>query len=172
MIMNIDYTSIVAKARTSGATRVDFNNASPVKPIDPILSQQDTVTLSKQAAALMNGESAITEKIAPTYVKPETARSLLAQSKATSSEEVEKSEKSSRFDKIMQSILDQRTGVDREKLDEINEKIKEIENNKNMSPEEKYKAIEILEKKKEKIIEESIELQKVVKQTDKPEENV
>ena len=170
MIMNIDYTSIVAKARTSGASSVDFNNASPVKSVDPVLSQQDTVTLSKQAVALMNGDNTTTEEAAPTYIKPETARSLLAQNDTTSAADIEKSEKAIRFEEMMQSVLDQRTGIDRDKLAEINIMIEEIANNENMSPEEKEKAIEMLEKLKEEIIEESIELKKVVKQTNKPEE--
>ncbi|WP_159820893.1 hypothetical protein [Colwellia sp. 20A7] len=171
MMMNIDYTSIIDKARTSGATRVDFNNASPVKPIDPISSQQDTVTLSKQALALMNGDNATTEEAAPTYIKPETASSLLAQNETTSAADIEKSEKAIRFEEIMQSVLDQRTGIDRDKLAEIDAMIEEVQNNEDMSPEEKEKTIEMLGKMKEEIIEGSIELQKIAKQTDKNKED-
>lgn len=169
MITNIDYASMVEKARASGASKVDFGSA--VQPVEAIKGQQDTVTLSKQALALMNGDSSNTEEAAPTYIKPETARSLLAQSKAESGD-AEEQEKSTNFSEVMQKILDQRTGVDRKKLDEINAMIEEIANNEDMSPEEKEKAMEMLEKMKEEIIEESIELQKVAKQTDKPEDKV
>jgi hypothetical protein len=167
MMMNIDYAGIVAKARTSGATSVNFNNT--VQPVEAIKGQQDTVTLSKQALALMNGDNTSTKEVAPTYVKPETARSLLAQNK-TESANIEQQERSTRFADMMQNILDQRTGIDREKLDEINAMIAEIAKNEDMSPEEKEKAIEMLEAMKEELIEESIELQKVAKQTDEPKE--
>ncbi|WP_159820894.1 hypothetical protein [Colwellia sp. 20A7] len=119
----------------------------------------------------MNGDNATTEEAAPTYIKPETASSLLAQNETTSAADIQKSEKAIRFEEIMQSVLDQRTGIDRDKLAEINAMIEEIQNNEDMSPEEKEKTIEMLGKMKEEIIEESIELQKVAKQTDKNKED-
>jgi len=171
MITNIDYTSIVEKARASGSTSVNFDTA--VQPISSIKAEQDTVTISQQAIALMNGNSTNvnTEETAPTYVRPETASSLLAQNN-TSTTEVEKSEKDIRFDEIMQNILDQRTGVDRKKLDEINAMIEEVANNENLSPEEKEKMISMLEEMKEELMKETIELQKVAKQTDTDKEDV
>lgn len=165
MMTNIDYASIVEKARKSGDSTVNFDTA--IQPISSIKAEQDTVTISQQAMALMNGNSTDvnTEETAPTYVKPETASSLLAQHN-TNTTDVEKSEKDIRFDEIMQNILDQRTGVDREKLDEINAMIEEVANNENLSPEEKEKMISMLEEMKEELMKESIELQKVAKQTD------
>jgi len=171
MMINIDYASIVANAKSSGTTNVNFDNT--VQPIKAITAQQDTVTLSKQALALMNGNNIKSEEATPTYIKPETARSLLAQNEIESDPaDIEKQEKSQRFADVMQNILDQRTGIDRKKLEEINAMIEEISANEDMSPEEKEKAIEMLEKVKEEIIEESIELQRVVKQTDKNKEEV
>ncbi len=171
MITNIDYSSIVEKARASGASNVDFDTA--VQPISSIKAEQDTVTLSQQAVSLMNGETtqATVEEISPTYVKPETASSLLAQND-TSTSDIETSESNIRFADIMQNILDQRTGVDRKKLEEIDAMIEEVANNESLSPEEKAEMIEKFEEMKEELMKEMIELQKVVKQTDTDKEEV
>jgi hypothetical protein len=171
MMINIDYASIVASAKSSGTTSVNFDNT--VQPVKAITAQQDTVTLSKQALALMNGNSIKSEEDTPTYIRPETARSLLAQNETESDPaDIEKQEKSQMFADVMQNILDQRTGIDRKKLEEINAMIEEIAANEDMSPEEKEQAIEMLEKVKEELIEESMELQKIVKQTDITNEEV
>lgn len=171
MMINFDYTAMVEQARAKGDTSVKFDNR--VTPIAPITAKQDTVTLSKQAQALLNGNNIDNKEVAPTYIKPQTARSLLAESEATSAsssdkaEATKKSAKNARFNEIMQSILDQRLGIDREKLNEINAMIEDIAKNEKMSDEEKEQAIKMLEEVREKIIEESLEVQKVAKQTDK-----
>lgn len=164
IISNKDYASIVERARASGASNVDFNNI--VEPISSIKVEQDTVTLSQQAKALMNGDNneASQEEIAPTYVRPQTASSLLAQND-TSTTDVRGSEKATRFEQMMQNILDQRTGIDREKLEEINAMIEEIANDESLTPEEKTKIIEQLEEMKEELTKEMAELQKVLEQT-------
>jgi hypothetical protein len=171
MMIKMDYAAIVANVKAKGATSVDFDHT--VQPVKAISSQQDTVTLSKEALALMNGNSIKAEEPAPTYIRPETARSLLAQSEVeVDPEDIAKQEKSQRFADVMQNILDQRTGIDRKKLEEINAMIEEIAANEDMSPEEKEKAIEMLEKVREEIIKESIEIQKNAKQTDTTKEDV
>ena len=169
MMINIDYASIVATAKSSGTTSVGFDNT--VQPVKAISAQQDTVSLSKQALALLKGDSLESEEATPTYIRPETARSLLAQH-TTELVDIEKQEKNANFADVMQKILDQRIGIDREKLDEINAMIEEVAANEKMSPEEKEKVIEMLEKVKEEMIEESMELQKMVKQTDNTNEEI
>lgn len=171
MISNIDYVSIIEKARASGASNVDFDTA--VQPISSIKAEQDTVTLSQQAIALMNGDGSNmnNEETAPTYVRPETASSLLAQNNTVTTD-VEKTEKDTRFEEIMQILLDQRTGIDRKKLEEIDAMIEEVANNESLSPEEKAEMIEKFEEMKEELTKEMIELQKVVKQTDTDKEEV
>jgi hypothetical protein len=70
-----------------------------------------------------------------------------------------------RFSEMMQNILNQRLGIDNEKLQEIEAEMEEVANNENMSPEEKQKALEELAQQRDTFIEESIERAKVVNQT-------
>jgi hypothetical protein len=70
-----------------------------------------------------------------------------------------------RFSEMMQNILNQRLGIDNEKLQEIEAEMEEVANNENMSPEEKQKALEELVQQRDTFIEESIERAKVVNQT-------
>ena len=74
-------------------------------------------------------------------------------------------EPDSRFGDMMQAILDKRLGVDRKKLAELEAMMAEIAKNENLSPEEKEKAIEEIGKMREKIIEESIDIKKIAKET-------
>ncbi|GHE78979.1 hypothetical protein [Thalassotalea profundi] len=160
MMINNNYALAVEQARANNAAFVNFDRNTSVTQTSTVA--QDTVTLSTKAQALMEGK--IVEEIAPIYVKPETARELLAQNQTTDSE-TNVTENEMRFSEIMQTILDKRTGVDRKKLDEIEAMMKEISNNKNMSPEEKQQALEKLIEMREKVIEESIENQKIAKET-------
>jgi len=70
-----------------------------------------------------------------------------------------------RFSEMMQNILNQRLGIDNEKLQEIEAEMEEVANNENMSPEEKQKALEELVQQRDTFIEESVERAKVVNQT-------
>lgn len=165
-MINTNYAEQVALARSSQSTVVNFdNNPQAVKPIP---AEKDTVTLSDRALAMMNGKEHKEE--APTYIRPETARSLLAQNDAIkdTNETLSDDKKVSdnRFNEIMQSILDQRLGVDRKKLEELDALMKEVAENENMSPEEKQQALEKLAEMREKIIQESRELLATAKQTD------
>jgi uncharacterized membrane protein (DUF106 family) len=67
---------------------------------------------------------------------------------------------------MMQNILNQRLGIDNEKLEEIEAEMDEIASNENMSLEEKQKALEELAQQRDTFIEESIERAKVVNQTE------
>ena len=161
MLINSNYAQAIAQAKANNASFVNFDKIAPVA--QSTSGEKDTVTISAKAQAMMEGKNV--EEIAPIYVKPETARELLAQNK--SSEGKEKiSEIDTRFSEMMQSILDKRTGIDRKKLAEIDAMMKEIGENENLSPEEKQQALEELAKLREKVIEESIEIQKTAQQTE------
>lgn len=115
----------------------------------------------------MNGKQY--EEKAPTYVHPTTARELLAESKkiedsGSINSTAEKSLNADKFNEIMQSILDKRLGIDRDKLKEIEAMMEEIVQNENLSPEQKEKALEKLVEMREKIIEESLDIKNQAEQ--------
>lgn len=172
MMINTNYASQVAYARENNAPVVNFNHTPTSLPSAPA---QDTLTLSPQAQAMMQGKAITAIETAPTYVNPVTARSLLAQQQAkipnSMSVNITNEKADSRFGDMMQKILDQRLGIDREKLAELEAMMEEIAKNENMSDEEKQKALEELEKIREQIIEESIKTREVAKQTDHSAEN-
>ena len=164
MQINLNYAERIDKAKLSGASYVNFDEK--VQEISPIKSKIDTFTLSDAALALMKGESP--EKNSPTYIRPITANEILSNNKTadpTNNTSKEKSASDLRFDNVMQSILDKRLGIDRDKLAEIEAMMEEIAKNENMSPEEKEKALEQLEEMREKIIEESLKTREIAKQT-------
>jgi hypothetical protein len=154
-MINNHYVQQVAQTKSSNALALNVDNTT--LPVQPIPGEKDTVTLSDKALAMMNGNEV--KEIAPTYIRPETARSLLSQSKAANTDV------DNRFNKMMQNILNQRLGIDNEKLEEIEAEMEEIANNENMSAEEKQKALEELTQQRDTFIEESIERAKVVNQT-------
>jgi hypothetical protein len=169
MMINNNYALQVERAKANNASIVNFENTTPA--VQPIPGGKDTVTLSDKALAMMNGSEA--KEVAPTYVRPETARSLLAESDAINAENhtndiatKEDNVIDTRFGEMMQNIIDQRLGVDRKKLDELEALMAEIAENENMSPEEKQKTLEMLAEMREKLIEESREIREVAKQTE------
>jgi hypothetical protein len=165
MMINNNYAIQVAQAKSNNAAIVNFDNTTAVQPIS---GEKDMVTLSDKALAMMNGTD--TKEIMHTYIRPETARALLAESEAikTPNDNSAKEDKviDTRFGEMMQNIIDQRLGVDRKKLEELEALMAEIADNENMSPEEKQKALEMLSEMREKIIEESREIREVAKQTE------
>ena len=164
MIINSNYAQQVALTKSNNAAFVNFANTTA--PVQAIAGEKDTVTLSDKALAMMNGTEI--KEIAPTYVRPETANSLLAKSEDALQTSSSKDNVTfdNRFNEIMQNILDQRLGIDRDKLEEIAAMMEEIANNKNMSPEEKQQALEKLAEMREKIIDESREIRELAKQTE------
>lgn len=165
-MINNNYAQQVAQAKSNNALVVSFDNTTPA--VQPIPGEKDTLTLSDKALAMMNGNEI--KEIAPTYLRPESARSLLAKSETLNTTQDGDAKEDvvvdNRFSEIMQNILDKRLGIDREKLEELEALMEEIANNENMSPEEKELALEKLAKMREKIIEEGREIQKKIEQTD------
>ena len=178
-MLNANYSEIIAQAKLNGASYVNFNKSNNVSgntsnyTVKAITAEKDTFTLSDAALAKMNGSTI--KEIAPTYIRPETAKDLLAKGKGANkiytnieskieNKQSQKSASDIRFDDMMQSILDKRLGVDREKLEEIEAMMKAIAENEKLSPEAKQKALEELEKMREKVIEESLEIKKQAEQ--------
>lgn len=157
MMVNMDYAGIVNEAKRNQRSQVTFEQR-----ITPNATSHyvDKITLSDQAMALSRGEQQET-KAPVSYIKPESANSLLKKSATNNTA----GNADSQFADMMQSILDKRLGVDREKLKEIEAMMKEIANNENLSAEEKQKALEELEKMKENLIAESLEIKKQAKKT-------
>lgn len=166
MMINNNYALKLEQAKANNALVVNFDKITSA--VQPIPGEKDTLTLSDKALAMMNGKEI--QEIAPTYVRPETARSLLAESEALKAVNVTSANEEkvidTRFGELMQNIIDQRLGVDRKKLEELDALMAKIAENENMSPEEKEQTLEKLAEMREKIIEEGREIQKTAKQTD------
>jgi hypothetical protein len=174
-MINVNYNEIIAQAKTKGASQANFNNVESTR--SNIAENQDTLTLSNQALSLLEGNKNIIQEISPIYVRPQTAAELLAGNANTQTNLPvntasldennikDTTESDSRFGDMMQAILDKRLGVDRKKLEELEAMMEEIGKNKNLSPEEKAKALEEIGKMRDKIIEESIDIKKIAKNT-------
>jgi hypothetical protein len=160
MIINNSYIDQLTQTKTKNVERTHYNSGSSTNTASRPAT--DTLTLSNAALAKINGKSL--EEITPTYVRPKTARSLLAANQIAP-DVTRNQSRDNRFNDMMQSILDKRLGIDRDKLAELEAMMEEIAKNENMSPEEKQKAIEQLDKMKEDLIKESIEMKKVAKQS-------
>jgi hypothetical protein len=169
LINTNNYFAIINQAKANDATRINVNRANELSALgDNLKAEQDTLTLSKSALALMNGQKV--EEVAPTYVRPQTATSLSVENKQATKNDGNTDEKhkesGAKFSEIMQAILDQRLGIDREKLEEIDAKIEEVGKDKNLSPEERSKILEQLYEMREQVIEENLETKEVAKQMD------
>jgi len=165
-MINSNYAQAVTQAKANNDPLINFDNNTPA--VQPIPGEKDTVTLSDRALAMMNG--AEVKETAPTYVKPVTARALLAASDAAKSAENNTDNKTAstdnRFAEIMQNILNQRLGIDTEKLKEIEAKMELIANDESMSPEEKQEALEALVEEREKVMEKGKEVRELAEETD------
>ena len=166
MIINNNYAQQVAAISSNTASVVNSDNSTSA--IQAIPGEKDTVTFSDKALAMMNGNELNQQAI--TYVKPVTTRVVQTESKTEGALDESNTNKNvvidNRFSEMMQSILDKRLGIDRDKLKELEAMMEEIANNENMSPEEKRVALEKLAEMREKIIAQSIEVREIAKQID------
>ncbi len=159
-MINMNYAQMVDLAKLSNANNVNFDkNRDHTLPITP---KPDSFTLSNAALAKMNGQDYTAS--APTYIKPESAKSLMSTHKVETSALNDKAI-DTRFGDMMQSILDKRLGIDRDALAELEAMIEDIAKNENMSPKEKQKSIEQLEKMREDVVEQSLQTKATAKQT-------
>ncbi|MBE7214325.1 hypothetical protein MK852_18485 [Shewanella benthica] len=104
---------------------------SPI--IDPGSQYQDRVTLSSNTQTAEKPE-------------PHTYEQLDSPAKQRAS-----------LEDVMQAILDKRTGIDREKLDEIEAQIQAIAKSDTLSKEQKEAQIKLLEEQKTQLIQEFVE---------------
>ncbi|MCU7978005.1 hypothetical protein L5M43_22610 [Shewanella sp. SW36] len=109
---------------------------------------QDTVTLSSAASVTTadtyshlapNAKQGYTGNVQAIAGTPETDKSI------------------NRLDKAMQAILDNRTGVDRDKINKIDEEMAKVAADENLSEEQKAKQLELLQAQKLDLIKESSE---------------
>lgn len=140
MVSNINYGQIYALAKSQGASHADFSRPSP----NDHSKHQDKVTLSDEAKALMSGSSV--NQTEATYAKPTQTSVETLSNNATN-----KAEKSDFLAKVQQQLLDQKLGVDREKLKEIEAMMEKIAQDENLSPDEKKRMLESLTQMREEI---------------------
>jgi len=166
MIIFQNYAQAISNAKANNESQVNFNK--PITAVEAIPSEKDTVTLSDKALAMMNGKTYTEE--APTYIRPVTARTLLASNDeqntigntTTSDQQVP----DTRFAEIMQKILDKRLGIDSEKLEEIEVMMEQVANDDSLSPEAKQEALDKLTEMREQVFKESIGMQENIQQAD------
>lgn len=87
-----------------------------------------------------------------------TSSSKTAESSQTYDHLGSQAKRQSRQQDIMQTILDKRTGIDRDKLDEIEAQIQEVAKNNHLSQAQKEEQIALLEEQKTQMMEEFIEI--------------
>lgn len=140
MVSNINYGQIYALAKSQGASQADFSRPNP----SDNSQHQDKVTLSDEAKALMSGSSV--NQAEATYAKPtQTSAETLANNNAN------KTGKSDFLVKVQQQLLDQKLGIDREKLKEIEALMEKIALDENLSDEEKTRMMESLNQMREEV---------------------
>jgi len=163
---------------TSNIARQAKTNQDPTLQTSPASlfvsgqANSDVVTISSAARNLAKGKSV--ETPANTYdqlgsarqVKSSTIESSLYAADTTANDpEVNLAKKLNEkpisfetfYQDAMQAIVDNRLGIDKEKLKEIEAMMAEVANDDSLSPEEKAKKLEQLQELMEKEIEESIE---------------
>ncbi|NRD74750.1 hypothetical protein HQQ94_16290 [Shewanella sp. VB17] len=161
---DIRYLGVVVKTENNvGASAAQQPNPSRVTMNELDNCHQDTVTLS---SAAKRSQETVTLQTANTY--GQLASDKIRQydqhetvnKEATSSTDESKSGSKERYSlqDAMQAILDKHTGIDRKKLEEIEAKIAEIANDKNLSQEQKAEQIELLQQQKEQMLKDFIEI--------------
>ena len=113
----------------------------------------------------MNGEK--TNATSNTYAMPKTARELLAEHAAIERDPsaFNKAKSDVRLSEMMENISNNRIGFDREQLKKIAAMMAKIAENENLSPEQKQQAIKALEAQKQEIVEESLDVRKLTRQS-------
>jgi len=137
----------VALTQLKSSQSSKANNSSSITTSDSAASQ-DTVTLSSTAPVATadtysqlapNAKQGYTENVQAIAGTPEPEKPT------------------NRLEEAMQAILDKRTGVDREKLKQLEEKMAKIAADNTLSEEEKAKQIALLQAQKVELIKEASE---------------
>lgn len=114
---------------------------------DKTAASQDTVSISTEARKLANGDSPIEPNFASEGL--DKYRNGYGYGKTN--------ENMNFMEKVEQALMDRRTGLDREKIDEINEKMEEIINDKSIPAEQKAGMLEKLEEEKQQELDKAAE---------------
>lgn len=137
----------VALTQLKSSQSSQANNSSSITTSDSAASQ-DTVTLSSTAPVATadtyshlapNAKQGYTENVQAIAGTPEPEKPT------------------NRLEEAMQAILDKRTGVDREKLKQLEEEMAKIAADNTLSEEEKTKQIALLQAQKVELIKEASE---------------
>jgi len=163
MIINTNYTEIIAQAKIKGESHVNFDNHN--ENVKLFIVEKDTFTLSGPAQEKMNGEEI--NETSHTYSMPKTARELLDEQAAKELDlsTVYKVKSDARLAEVMENITNNRVGVDREQLKKIEALMAKVAENDNLSPEQKQQAIKALEAQKQEVVEESLDVRTQTKQS-------
>lgn len=112
----------------------------------PSTLASDTVSISIEAR-----ERAANSSLAPQTTSSESMNTLKYGDLNTY-------ENMSFMEKVNQSIQDRRAGIDREEIEEINQKMEDIINDKTIPAEQKAQMLEQLNKEKQNLFEEAAEI--------------
>jgi hypothetical protein len=135
--INSSYTaySLPSEKSYHKEVKAEQGNKTPVS--------QDTVSISIEAIKLANGDSPIDPNFASEGL--DKYRNGYGYGKTNDNMNF--------MEKVEQALMDRRTGIDREKIDEINEKMEEIMNDKSIPAEKKADMLEKLEEEKQQELE-------------------
>ena len=174
-MITLNRSDIYATSNIARQAKTNEDSTVQTSPASLFVSGQangDVVTISSAARDLANGKSVTPP--ANTYdqlgsvrqVKSSTVESSLYASDTTDTAPEINSARNrneepisfeSFYQDAMQAILDNRLGIDKEKLKEIEAMMEEVASDDSLSPEEKAKKLEQLQELMEKEIEKSIE---------------
>jgi len=147
------------KVQISSTPQTNFT-ASNINNIDS--RYQDTVTLSSRARAGMESKG-IEEADTYEHLAPST-RALYSKNTSDSagnvaSDKLSKAESDNTnfLHDALQTLAAKRTGLDKEKLKEIDTQMEEVAKNKNLSPEQKAEQLKLLQEQKDQLVKESVE---------------
>ncbi|WDE00939.1 hypothetical protein [Thalassomonas actiniarum] len=148
--MNINGLNLYAPA-----TRLDTGNPyqklSDANQPDNHQGQNDSVTISPAAIAAAGGQTHQQDPVdryqaLASNQAVERSRQAMAPAKVSREDFMEKA---------IQGTLDQRTGVDREKLEELEEQMQKVAANKNLTDEQKAEQLAALQQQIDEITEEA-----------------
>ncbi|MGR3970142.1 hypothetical protein [Shewanella sp. 1180_01] len=157
------YSRVAASQESTINVSPARQSRSPLTAINELDNRyQDTVTLS---SAAKRGQETKESQTANTYEQLAPGKSAQysnndAVNKGAAPSDVKnklESDNSNFLQDAMQAILDKRSGIDREKLKELEAKMEEIANDENLSPEQKAEQLKLLQQQKEELLKEFAE---------------
>lgn len=171
-MINLNRSDIYDAAHVSSVNRVESRQKqvdAESSQFQPGVAGLDTVSISDTARAMMQGHPV--EQKQDTYdnmaklarVKTNASSLVnLEQQEQRIAPEIDNREKDhinidNFFSEAMKGVLDSRMGIDKEKIKEIEAMMEEVAKDDSLSPEQKAKKLEELQKLMDEVIEEAIE---------------